>query len=367
MKKFLKTIASVLLTISLVACSSGNKETAKTTEESNETKEKLKIIAIVNGTLGDKSFFDSLKEGMDELAKRDNIETKVVETGFDETKWEPAILDASDADYDIIVAGTWQMADYVSKVAEQYPDKKYIVYDTAVDYTDGKNKNVYSIEYKQNEGSYLAGAVAAKMSKSGNIGYIGGMDIPVINDFLVGYIEGAQYVNKDIKVAVSYIGNFSDAGKGKELAFAQFNQGVDVVFPAASTAGNGALEGAKEKGVYSIGVDSDQAVLFKEAGDTDMANLIATSVLKEVGTSIVRAIDLELEGKLPWGAKEVLGIKEGAIGIAQTEIYQSVVPEDVKKLVTELEGKIKSGEITVKSAFGIEPEELNEIRNSVKP
>ena len=364
MKKFTSRIfLLVLLSIALIGCSAKPKPGA----EGGEGEKKLKIAAIVNGNLGDKSFFDSLHEGLKEIEKTHGFETKVIETGFDETKWEPAIIDASEEDWDIIIAGTWQMADYVSKVAGQYPDKKYIVYDTTVDFEGGKNSNVYTMEYKQNEGSFLAGAVAASLSETGKLGFVGGLDIPVINDFLVGYIEGAKTVNPDIKVASSYIGNFSDTGKAKELAFAQFGLGVDIVFPSASIAGNGALEAAKEKNLKAVGVDSDQALLYKESGDNDMADLIFTSVLKEVGNSVIRAIDLELKGELKWGSGEVLGIKEGAIGIAKNEFYENSVPEETQKLVEELEEKIKNGEIEVKTAFGLSADDLNDVRNSVKP
>lgn len=362
MEKIWKIVVVSLLAFAMLAGCAKEESPDKPDGE-----DELKILAIVNGTLGDKSFFDSLNAGLAVLEARDKITVKVVETGFDETKWEPALLDASEEDWDIIVAGTWQMADYVSKVAEQFPEKKYIVFDTTVDYEGGKNSNVYSMEYKQNEGSYLAGAVAAKVSEKGIIGFVGGMDIPVINDFMLGYVDGAQYVNPDVKVAVSYIGNFSDTGKAKELGLAQINLGAEVIFAAASTAGNGALEAAKDNNVIMVGVDSDQAALYIESGDNTMANLIYTSVLKEVGNSVIRAVDLYLKNELPWGKSEVLGIKEGAIGIAKNEVYEKQVPAEVKALIVELEDKIKGGEITVKTAFGLTAEELNKARDSVKP
>lgn len=329
---------------------------------------KLKVAAMLNGNLGDKSFFDSANEGMKRMESELGCEIKVVESGYDETKWEPALIDLCEEDWDIIITGTWQMTDYVTAASEEYPDKKFIVFDTSVDYSDGQNSNVYSIEYKQNEGSYLAGVIAAELSQTGKIGVVGGMDIPVINDFVVGYIEGAVATKPDVKVATAFIGNFDDTAKGKELGLAQIDLGADVIFGVASVAGNGALEAVKEKGVTAIGVDADQALLFKDAGDEDLANVIATSVLKEVGNSLVRAIDLELNGDgAPWGKAEQLGIKEEAIGIAKNEIYEAKVPQEVRDKVEELEGKINSGEIVVKSALGMSTEEINELKNSVTP
>lgn len=365
MKKILALLCVFALVVgSLAAC--GEKTTTETSTTAPEGKQ-LKIVSIVNGNLGDKSFFDSVDNGLKMIKDEYGFETKLIETGYDETKWEPALLDVCEEDWDIVIVGTWQMAGYLEKAAKEYPDKKFIIYDTTVDYTKDTFPNIYSITYKQNEGSFLAGAVAAKLTKANNIGFIGGMDIPVINDFLVGYIQGAQQVNPDIKVATSYIGNFSDAAKGKELAFAQYGTGTDLIFSCASTAGNGALEAAKEKGNIAIGVDSDQAMLFKEAGDEDLANLIATSVLKRVDVSLKRAIDLELKGELAWGKEEALGIAEDAIGVAKNDIYETVVPQDVRDMVADLEEQIKNGDIAVQTVFGMETDALNQIRDTVKP
>ena len=153
---------------------------------------------------------------------------------------EPALLDASESDANLIVAGTFAISETLGEVAKQYPDKKYILYDASLPYEEGGFENVYSILYKQNEGSYLGGVLAAGLLKSGKLpadvgsalGFLGGMDIPVINDFLVGYIAGAQSVTPDIKVAVSYAGSFTDAAKGKELGLAQYRAGVGIGFTA---------------------------------------------------------------------------------------------------------------------------------------
>ncbi len=183
-----------------------------------------KILLIINGALGDKSFFDSAAKGMKMIKDRygDDVETKILEIGDDPTKWEPVFLDASEQDWDLIIGGTYQMSETVGSVAQQYPDKKYILYDASVPYEEGGYDNVYSIQYKQNEGSYLGGMLAASLLKEGklgdtgkNLGFLGGMDIPVINDFLVGYIAGAQAIQPDAKIAISYAGSFMDAAKGK--------------------------------------------------------------------------------------------------------------------------------------------------------
>lgn len=167
-----------------------------------------KILLIINGALGDKSFFDSAANGMKMIKDKygDDVETKILEIGDDPTKWEPVFLDASEQDWDLIIGGTYQMSETVGSVAQQYPDKKYVLYDASVPYEEGGYDNVYSIQYKQNEGSYLGGMLAASLLKDGKLGesdnklgFLGGMDIPVINDFLVGYISGVQAIDPETK------------------------------------------------------------------------------------------------------------------------------------------------------------------------
>ncbi|EIV99402.1 nucleoside-binding protein [Thermoanaerobacter thermohydrosulfuricus] len=377
MKKFLTilTLLLLVLAMTLTACGKANNAPEKQNTTSTNAEKPLKVVLLINGTLGDKSFFDSANHGM-ELIKQeygDKVVTKTIEMSYDQSKWEPTLQDVSEQDWDIIIVGTWQMTEYLEKIAPQYPDKKYIIFDTSVDYSKGNLSNVYSILYKQNEGSFLAGALAAKIADSNMplvtgkklIGFLGGMDIPVINDFLVGYIQGAKYVDKDIKVAISYIGDFSDSAKGKELALAQYDQGVTIGFNVAGQAGLGQLDAAKEKNRYVIGVDSDQALLF--SSDPAKANLIVTSVLKRVDNSLLRAIKMYKEGTLKFGESESLGLKEQAVGLADNEYYRKIVPEEFRKFVEDLKVKIINGEIKVDSALGMDTNKLNEIRNSVKP
>lgn len=372
MKRKLAILLSLIMIATILSTGCGSKAPAD--DEAQGGEDSLKIALLLNGNLGDKSFFDSANEGLNQIQEKFDVKTKVIEIGPDQMKWEPTLADVSEEDWDIIICGTWQMQEYLEKIAPEHPEKKYILFDAAVDYEKGDFSNIYSINYKQNEGGFLAGALAAKatssdmpaVNKEKIVGFVGGVDIPVINDFLVGYIEGAQYVDKEVKVAISYIGDFFNSAKGKEMALAQYNQKADIVFPVASQAGLGALDASTSEQKYAIGVDSDQSMLFKDT-DEEKSNLILSSVLKRVDNSLVRAIELELEGKLPWGTAESLGLKEEAVGLAKNEYYEKNVPEDIKALVEELTQKIVDGEITVQSAIGMETSTLNDIRNSVKP
>ncbi|MBU0927730.1 MAG: BMP family ABC transporter substrate-binding protein [Spirochaetes bacterium] len=365
-----KTIALALATL-VILSSCAKKEEPKPAAEAP----KLKVVLILNGTLGDKSFFDSAANGMD-LVKADMgdaVETKVIEMGYDQSKWEPTLIDVAEGPWDIVICGTWQMTEALQKVAKDYPQKRFIIFDTAVDYSLGL-ANVYSIEYSQNEASFLAGALASYVTgsslplanKQKVVGFLGGMDIPVINDFLVGYIEGARYVDPAVKVAISYIGSFDDSAKGKEMALAQYAQGADIGYNVAGQAGLGQLDAAKDVKRYAIGVDSDQAAIFATS-DPDKAKLITTSVLKRVDNSLLRAIQMHAKGTAPYGKSETLGFAEKCVGLAKNDIYMQLIPADARAKLDDIEAKIIAKEIKVGTALGMSTEDLNKIRNAVKP
>jgi basic membrane protein A len=363
----MKKIAMVLalcVTLCMVCACKG--KGGKTAEGSGG---KLRVALMVNGTLGDKSFHDSANNGMTMIRDKLGCQVRVVEVGYDDSKWEPAFRDICDEKYDIVVCGTWQMQEIVSKLAPEYPNQKIIVYDTSMDYaSDAKNafKNVYSMEYKQNEGSYLAGVLAASMSKTGILGFVGGMDNTVIRDFLVGYTQGAKDVNNAVKIIPSFVGNFSDTAKAKELTFTQYQMGADVVFSVAANAGEGTLQASKERNRLVIGVDSDQAMLY-QSSDPELANLIMSSMLKRVDQSIYLAVEQAMHNKLAWGTRVELGINEDCVGLADNPIYQKVVPSEVRSVISDYNNKIKAKQIQVVTAFGMDQAAFNRYMDAVRP
>lgn len=233
---------------------------------------------------------------------------------------------------------------------------------------------MYNMSYATNEVSFLAGAVAALATQSDMpnatpenvIGFVGGMDIPGINAFLVGYIQGAQYVDPDVKVAVSYAGDFVNPAKGKELSLIQYNSGVDVIFNVAGGTGLGIFDAAKEKKKYAIGVDSDQAMLINDT-DSEKANLIVTSSIKKIDTAILGAVKRSQEGTLEMGKRDVLSFVDDGVGIAENDIYKNVFPADLQAKVEEVKQKLINKEIKVDNAMGMETAEVEAIRNAVKP
>ena len=250
-----------------------------------------------------------------------------------------------------MIVGTTQMSEYLQKLAPKYPDKKFILYDTNVDYTACPCKNVYSMTYKQNEGSYVAGLYAGLMSTTKSIGAIGGQDIPVINDFIIGYKQGAKDAGIDpAKVIVQYAGGWNDPAKGKELALAMYQQGADVVFNIAGGTGVGIFQAAQDAKKWAIGVDSDQASIM-EATNPDQAKQILTSMQKNVDNSIYRALKMSLDGTLPYGQLEKLGLKAGGVGLSDNHFYQANTPADVKTKIAQAIQDVSDGKIVVDTIF----------------
>ncbi len=375
MKKKWITMLSAVLTgamiFGLTGCGGGEK--TDDVAQGQTDSDKPSFVFVCTGQLGDKSFNDSANNGVTQIAESLGCETKVIEIGRDQTKWEPTFQDlAEEGKYDVIITNGSSSSEVIEKVSQEFPEQKFVMFDTEIE--DGKYPNVYAISYKQNEGSYLAGALAALVTTSDmeyanedkKIGFVGGSEHPIITDFLVGYIEGAKSIEPDIKVYVSYIGSWDDTAKGKETAIAQYNQGVDIIFPAAEQAGLGCVEAATEMNKYIIGVDSDQAMLFKGT-DEAKANVILTSVLKEVGNSLVRMAEMEINGTVPYGAYESLGIQEGGTGIAVNEYYEKNVPEEIRTKVSEAQNKVGQGEVQITSALGEDQTKIQAIIDSVAP
>ena len=345
------------------------------TTSADETQDSLKVALLINGVLGDQSYYDSAAAGMEAIQTNLGCETKIVEMGTDATKYEPTINEYSASEeWDIIILCTNTLKEICQEIAQDYPNQKYILFGARADYETYDLPNVYSVDYLANEGAYLAGVVAASLTSADVegmnpekiIGFVGGQDVTVINDFLVGFIEGALSVDSEIKVITSYVGDYVNTAKGKELALAQIQQGADVIFQCAGGAGSGVFEAASENGVLAIGCDADQYEVLKPT-DPELAEVIVTSVMKKVGVSIERAVDMDIKGTLPYGSLEVVGVKEGVTGIAVNDHYEELMPDQVKQAESDAEKGIIDGTVTVSTALGMSTDQVNEIRNSVKP
>lgn len=369
MKKIITLILVCLFTFGLVACQ--NKE-----DSIKETSQVYKAALLINGNLGDKSFNDSAYAGLSKLRDEvgaDKFEFKAVEMGgapSDESKYGPTVRDFCESEeYDIIILATWQMEPYVIDFSEEFPEQKFILYDEGFDFQTYPRDNVYNILYKQNEVSFLIGSIAAMMTTDESIdninadkkiGFLGGMEDAVIEDFLIGYIEGAKYIDEDMEISTAYIGSFIDVPAGKELALLQYKNGVDIGYNVASMAGLGQIEAAHEMNLYAFGVDSDQAALMP-----DKAKNIPTSAMKNVGKSLSDAIKLDFDGKLVYGNSSYLGLKEDGVSLATGDNYEKLVPKNIREKIDEITDKIISGEITVDTAIGKSEDEINELLKKI--
>ncbi len=356
-----KIIALLVVLFLLVSCGPTTGPETKPTGDGDKVK-----VALLIGNLGDLSFNDSAYEGVKRAEAELGIDLNVIEYGSDPTKYEPSFLDAAEGGYDMVLASS-TLQEAIEQNAEDFPDTVFTIFDSSVDYSTGKYDNVYSIVYKANEGSYLGGYLMAKRSDTGVIGFLGGMDQPIISDFLVGYIQGAQAANPDIKVTFAYVGGWTDSPKGKELSLAMYNQNASSVFQVAGGAGLGTIEAGVDRGKEVLGVDSDQALIFEAEGKQDYADVIITSVLKNVGDSLYRAIDLYIKGELKVGEVDNLGIAEGGVGLAKNKYYEAAVDQALRDELESIEKDIVDGKIEVTSAYGLTTEQVNEIRDAVRP
>lgn len=268
--------------------------------------ENLTLALVVAGTFGDRSFYDSSKEGCDRLAQ-EGVTVKTIECNNENHSQQ--IRNAADAAGVVVLVG-WEFWE-VETIALEYPDVRFIWIDNA---TSAPVSNVLNITYAQNEGSFLAGYIAAKLSETGIIGAVGGEDTATINDFILGYEAGAKYANPDAEVQVRYANTYDDPAVGKECALALHEAGADVVFQIASKTGDGVFEAAGEEGFYAIGVDSDQKYIAPD--------VIACSMCKQVGQSIYDAVKQYMEKGDDcglFGTTWVADMASGLVGIGYGE------------------------------------------------
>ncbi len=363
MKNFKKFVALTLVAVTTLSLGSCGEE-----GEGSATEEVTKVTMLIPGELGDKSYFDSAERGIRNAEKKydGKMDVSIQELGTNVADYEPAILDAIDTDADLIVTLSWNMQGAIEKIAPDYQDINFLIIDTPLNFEELELSNTNATVFLPSEGSYLAGAFAAMVSETGNIGFLGGFDDVGIHEFLVGYIEGAQSINPDINVLTSWVGSYSDAATAKTMALSQYGQGVDIGFNVAGGSGLGQIQAAAETDNWAIGVDSDQYAILVD-DQPELAEHIPTSMIKGIDVAIEQVIDLYFNDEFPAGELNYLGIKEGGVYLVQNDLYNEVLSDEQKEKINELEDKIASGEIEVSNAFEMKPEAIQDLINSVKP
>ena len=294
----------------------------------------LKVGMVTDvGGVNDQSFNQSAWEGLQRTKKELGIKVSYQESKQDADY--PANLETLyDAKNDLIWGIGFKMADAIMIAAKQNPKQKYAIIDYS--YGDKTPPNVVGVMFKAEEGAFLAGYIASKMSKSGTLGFIGGMSVPIIHSFQYGFMAGAKYANKKITILEQHAESFTDAAKGKAIANQMMGKGADVLFHAAGAVGDGVIEAVKEKDKMAVGVDRDQNYMAPK-------NVI-TSSMKRIDNAIFNVVSELNKGSFKGGKTIEYGLKDGAVDIAPTttKMIPSVLLEDVAKIKKEIvAGKIK--------------------------
>lgn len=304
-----------------------------------EAEANVKVEMVTDtGGVNDQSFNQLAWAGMQQLNADNGWEVSYIESKQDAdymTNLDKAVDDGSALVWGIGFA----MAEAVNTAAEQNPDVKFALIDGT---NDNGAANLTGVLFKAQEPSFAVGYIAARMSKSGKVGFVGGMTSETIQAFEFGYYAGIEYANKEQGTAVTYQGqyaeSFGDAAKGSSIAQKMISDGADVLYHAAGGTGVGMLEACNDAGVYSIGVDQDQAVLFPDY------ETIITSALKKVDEAVISVSNGIIDGSIAGGDNIVLGAAEDAVGIAPTH---DLLPDDIYQAALDVLDKIKSGEIVV--------------------
>ncbi|MGI8495336.1 MAG: BMP family lipoprotein, partial [Pyrinomonadaceae bacterium] len=302
----------------------------------------------------DRSFNAAAWEGVRRAEKDFDIVLRDVEPG-NPTSIEPAMRAFAERNFDLIIGIGFAQGPIMEKVARDYPNIKFAIVDGVIlDKKGDPFKNVASLVFREHEGSFLVGMIAAAKSKSGVLGFVGGMDIPLIHKFETGYEEGARFVNPNIKVFDNYVGvtdsAWNNPGKGKELALSQIEKGADVIFTAAGNSGLGAFDAVEKYGKgangeankFVIGVDSNQNGV--------KPGYVLTSMVKRVDNAVYDVVKEVVEGKFE-GGFHAFGLDKDGVAYAMDENNKALIPEDVLKKVEDAKGKIVGGEIKVTDAM----------------
>lgn len=346
MKKYIAILMVMIMAVSLFA-GCGNTENGGSNEGGESTLKAACILGV--GGLGDQGYNDLVYAGMERAKTELNIDFDYAEPK-QISDFEQIMRDmSSSGEYIVIVCVGFDQLDALTTVSPDFPEQKYAIIDAVL-----ANDNVVSYSCREQEGSFLVGAMAALMKQdaatygladNNQIGFVGAMEIDTIVRFAAGYSAGAKYINPDMNIDIQYVSGdnpFGDTTTAKEIALSQFNDGSDIIYHAAGGSGLGVFTAAKEAGFMAIGCNSNQNII-----DPDH---IVASMLKRVDTAAFEIVKAASEGTLKVGEEVVLGLEQGGIGYT-LEGSNITVSEDIVAQLEELEQKIISGEIEVPASF----------------
>ena len=330
--KFKKVVslltATIVSTSLLVGCSNSK------TSENTEDQLTVAMITDVAG-VNDQSFNQSAWEGLQRAEKELGVKVKYLESQQD-SDYATNIDTLVDEEVDLIIGVGEKLSDAIEEGAKLHPEQNFAIIDGSFDVVP---ENVKTILFNSQESAYLTGLVAGRMTETNNVGFIGGMEIPVIDTFKYGYMAGVKDANAEATVQAQYANSFTDQAKGKAIANQMYGNGADIIFMAAGDVGTGAIEAAKEKGKYAIGVDRDQNYLAPD-------NVI-TSAIKRVDVGVYETVKSLVEGNFEGGTAKVYGLDKNGVGIAETTSKN--VDQEIVDFVNGEAEKFKTGELKAPS------------------
>lgn len=294
------------------------------------------------GGRGDKSFNDAAYNGLVRAQKELGVDFEIIDPG-DGADREAALRKLAFKDGISVIFGVgFIFTEDITKVATEFTNKKFACVDFSVDEKTMIPANLQALEFKEEEGSFLVGYLAALTTKTNKVGFLGGMESPLIKKFEAGFRQGVKYGNPDCEIYSAYVSvnpdGFKNPGKGKEICISQYDKGADIIYHASGLSGLGLFEAAREKKKLAIGVDLDQS---KEA-----PGYVLTSMVKMVDQAVFKSIKDFKDNSFTKGVK-TLGLKDKGVDYVYDESNKNLIPEDVHKKVEDARAKIISGEIKV--------------------
>ena len=287
--------------------------------------------------IGDSGYCDTLHFGVKRAEAELGIHLNEIPGDESDLALTEMLFREAAQNSDLIITAGIQMGEPLSRVAADFPDVKFAIVDVGLDLP-----NVASLNYKANEGSFLVGAIAGLKSETGQIGYIGGVDVPLLREFEAGYVAGVHAVSPDAVVSIEYIsediGGFNQPDQAKEIALSQYASGVDVIYTAAGGSGVGVLQAAQEQDKYVIWVDSN--------GNHLAPGTVLTSMVKQIENSVYSVIDETITGTFMGGIR-YLGLADGGVDYALDEHNRSELSDEIIAAVESLKARIIAGEIVV--------------------
>lgn len=352
MKKLMK-VTALLMAAAMVMTGCGGKAEPKKEETKteaaassgdNQEAKKLRVAYVTAGAQGDNGFTDSVVRGMNRIKADYGAEITIIENNNDAAKYAESMEACFQWQPDVVFADAYGFEELFAQYADEYPDVTMVNLDFVI---ENSKKTVSSYTFVSEEGAFLAGVLAAKVTTSDlplanpdkTVGFVGGQEITVIKGFLSGFEQGVAYVDPDIKVLVSYVGDFFDPVKGKTATKQLYAQGADIVFQAAGTSGNGALEAANEEGKYVIGVDSNQNGLYP--------GHVVASVIKDLEGAVYDTFTKIEDGTFEPGTVYTKGAGPSGVYLAIDQYSEEILTPEIIEEINKVQDEIVGGTVTV--------------------